>query len=235
MIKPYYPPTTDGRADWWQNIVSVGTGQLTTLGFTLAQTSAVNSDALASVYLYRTLPATYEEFGKRVTGYIHTFLYDPDGTPAPSVPPVPSWPPLATVSLAGIEERREKWVQLAKHAANYDPLVQGAVLRIEPTGTPFDPATYQAEIFGAASPGPATVTCKFRKAGGEISAMAFSGRRVGTVAWVDLGRFTATPASLHIPLQTPGIPEVWEFQGQALIKDAPIGIPSDHVQVLVRG
>lgn len=234
MISPYYPPTNDGRADWWQNIVNVGAAPLTALGFGAPQVTSITNDAIAGAYLYRTLPTSFDEFGKRVTGYIHTYLSDPDGTPAPLAPAIPTWPVLAVPVLAGIDPRREKWVQQAKHAGNYDPLVQGAVLRIEPTGTPFDPTTYQAEIFGAMSPGPATMLVKFRKARGQIDAVAIAGRRTGTTAWVPLGTFTATPATFLVALQTPGVPETWDLQAQALIKDAKIGVPSDIVTAIVR-
>ncbi len=236
MISPYYPETNDGRADWWQNIVNIGSGTLAGLGFTVGQTTAINVDALLGVYLYRTLPLTYADFEKRVTGYINTYLSDPDGTTAPVIPSVPTWPPFTGGSTqAGLEARREKWVALAKHAANYDPAVQGAVLRIEQTGTPFDPALYKAEIFGALSPGPAVVSCKFRKARGNVDAMNFKGRSSGSVAWLDLGSFMATPASIHIPLTTPGTPELWQLVGRALVRDAHIGLASDALEVLVRG
>lgn len=236
MLIPYYPDTNDGRADWWQNIVAVGTTTLSALGFSVSQTTAINIDAQLGVYLYRTLPKTFEDFGKRVTGYISTYLSDPDGTPAPVVPAIPSWPIFsAGTTTAGLEARREKWVQLAKHASNYDPALQGATLRIEATGTPFDPATYKAIIFDATSPSPSTAACKFRKARRNIDAMKFLGRKAGTPVWVDLGRFTATPATFHIPLQTPGNPEQWELMGRALIKDQEIGIASDLLEVLVRG
>ena len=234
MINPYYSSTNDGRADWWQNILG-NTGALTTLGFTAAQVTSVTNDATMAVYLYRTLPATFEEFGKRVTGYISTFLYDPEGSPAPTVPTVPGWPAVPSPALAGIEARREKWVGAAKKAQNYDAGVQGAVLRIEPTGTPFDPAAYVAEIFGATSPSPGTVLCKFRKARGNVDAMAFFGRRLGVAAWTPLGRFTATPATFPVPVQAASSAEVWELQGRALVKDAEIGTPSAILQVVVRG
>ena len=234
MINPYYPTTNDGRADWWQNIVG-NIGTLSGLGFTVPQTTSITADATLAVYLYRTLPSTFEEFGKRVTGFINTYLSDPDGSPAPTPPSVPGWPAVPASASSGIEARREKWVQAAKHTTAYDPGVQGAVLRIEPTGTPFDPATYQAEIFGATSPSPGTVQCKFRKARGNIDAMAFFGRRGGTVPLVSLGRFTSTPATFTIPLLTPGTSETWDLQGRALIKDVDIGSPSDLVQVIVRG
>ncbi len=236
MINPYYPETNDVRADWWQNIAATGGSTLSGLGFTTAQLTAVGIDAQFGIYLYRTLPATFEDFGKRVTGYISTCLSDPDGTPLPNIPMVPSWPGFSGGSeTAGLEVRREKWVQLAKHAPNYDPAVQGATLRIEQTGTPFDPAAYKAEIFGAATPGAATVTVKFRKARGNVQAMKFKGRKAGGSAWTELGIFLATPASLHIPLTTPGTPEQWELSGRAMVKNDEIGIPSDLLEVLVRG
>lgn len=236
MLIPYYPETNDGRADWWQNVVAVGTTTLSALGFSVSQTTAINIDAQLGVYLYRTLPKAYEDFGKRVTGFIHTYLSDPDGTLAPVVPAMPTWPIFsAGTTTAGLEARREKWVALAKHSSNYDPALQGATLRIEPTGTPFDQNTYKAIIFDATSPSPSTASCKFRKARGNVQAMKFLGRKVGTVAWVDLGRFMATPATMHIPLTTPGLPEQWELMGRALIKDQEIGIASDLLEVLIRG
>ena len=236
MLKPYYPEVQDGRANWWQNIVNNGGSTLSGLGFTAAQITAINIDALLGVYLYRTLRAAFAELEKRVTGYIHTYLGDPDGTPAPLIPAVPGWPPFTGgPALAGLESRREKWVQLAKHASNYDPAVQGAILRIEPTGAPFDRNTYKAEIFDATSPAPGKVLCKFRKARRSIDAMKFMGRKSGSATWTDFGRFTSIPATLAIPLQTPGSPEQWELMGQALIKDQPIGMPGDLLVILVRG
>ena len=114
--------------------------------------------------------------------------------------------------------------------------MQGATLRIEATGTPFDPATYQAVIFDLTSPASATVSAKFRKAGGHIDAMGFTGRKMaGAGAWLDLGRFMATPATLHIPIAVAGQPEEWEIRGQAYIRDTPVGLPSEIATVLVRG
>ncbi len=52
---------------------------------------------------------------------------------------------------------------------------------------------------------------------------------------VELGRFAVTPASLHIPIATPGQAEAWEIWGQALKGDTLIGTASDHKEVLVRG
>jgi hypothetical protein len=102
-------------------------------------------------------------------------------------------------------------------------------------GGAFTPDTYKAEISSVVSMAPGQVEVKFRKARGHISGMEFTGRKSGTSNWANLGRFTVATASLDIPIATPGQPENWEIQGQALRNDKPIGIQSDIKPVTVRG
>ena len=229
----YYPDNTNSRADWWQNKID-NIAVITAL--TPALAPAILADAQLAVYLYRTLPGLYDNFGKEVHGYIASYLGGADGTPAPTAPTLPAWPPLPAAGiLAGLEARRAAWVQVFKKTTGYDPAVQGAALLLEATGAPFDPATYKADIASLHSPAPGLVLAHFRKARGQVDAMQFQGRKAGTPAWTDLGRFIGTPASLHIPIATPGQPEDWEIQGQAVKRDALIGLPSDIHSVTVRG
>ena len=138
--------------------------------------------------------------------------------------------------LAGVEERPAKWVQAIKKLDGYDPAVQGVTLRIEPTGTPFDPATYKAEITEASSPSARVVIAGFRKARGRIPGVTFFGRKIGTATLVPLGDVrTVPPATPEIPIATAGVAEEWEFQARAFLKDELVGIASDFVTVLVRG
>ena len=114
--------------------------------------------------------------------------------------------------------------------------MQGATLRIEATGTPFDPATYQAVIFDLTSAASSTVSAGFRKAGRHIDAMRFTGRKMASGGpWLDLGRLMATPATLHIPIALAGQPEEWEIRGQCYIRDTPVGLPSEIATVPVQG
>jgi hypothetical protein len=53
----------------------------------------------------------------------------------------------------------------------------------------------------------------------------------GSASW--RGRFS--PATLEIPIATPGVAEDWQIQALAILKDQPVGTASDFVQVLVRG
>jgi hypothetical protein len=128
-----------------------------------------------------------------------------------------------------------RWVPTVKHSATYNPETNGQTLLLEAGSGPFQPDAYQAVIVSAQSLAPGQVEVKFRKARGAITGMAFSGHKSGSATVVDLGRFAVTPASLPIPITTPGQAEVWEIWGQALKGDTLIGQASDHKEVLVRG
>ncbi len=237
MINPYYPETNTGRADWWDNLLQNGTAVLNALNAPTALINKVNADATAGLFLYRTLPALYDSIGKKINGYIKTYLYDADGTPAPQFPTIPPQPSTGVPSaLAGVEARRELWVKAIKALDGYDAAVQGVALQFEPTGTPFDAATYKAEITGVSSPSARAVVAGFRKARGNIVGVKFFGRKIGTTTLMDLGGLrTVSPTTLEIPIATPGVAEEWEIQARAVVKDDLVGIASDFAPVLVRG
>ncbi len=235
MANRYYPQTNDGRAEWWANIISDNGTTLAACGIPAAQITSILADAAMAVYLYRTLPNIYAGFVMSITGYIHAYLDGAIDGAAPVFPAMPTLPTSPDAVLGGIEARREKWVQAVKSSTSYNPEVQGNTLRTEGTGSGFDPASYVAVVSGVTCTATATVSAKFRKAGGNVAAMEFHGRKAGTGTWINLGRFMATPASLHIPITTPGQPEEWEIQGQACAKDTPVGQPSGIQTVLVRG
>lgn len=233
MKTSYYPETISGRADWWQNKID-NAALLTQLVAALAPD--IQNDAKSALYLYRTLPLLYDKFTVDVHGYINSYLTGADGTPAPAAPTVPAWPTAPDPAvLTGVEARRMRWVQTIKNSAGYNPDTNGQTLLLETGSGPFQPDDYQAVIVSAVSLAPGQVSAKFRKARGAITGMAFSGHKSGSANVVDLGRFTVSPASLHIPIGTPGQAEVWEIWGQALKGDTLIGKPSDHKEVLVRG
>ena len=236
MPYSYYPPTNEGRALFWENILSPDAqAALTALDFSAATLASIQADAAMAIYIYRSAPQAYEAYATSMNGWGHAYLDSADGTPAPLLPVQPVMPAPPTAVKGGIEARRAAWVQTAKNAPGYDASVQGVTLRIEAAPDLFVAATYQASIFGLTSPASATVTVKFRKAAGRVDAMSFSGRKSGELGWTELGRYMATPASLHIPITTPGQPEQWEIVGRAYVKDSAIGIASSIETVLVRG
>ncbi len=230
----YYPPTIDGRADWWQNIID-NNGALATAGASTAQASTIAEDAAWAVYTYRTIREAYDEAFKSIIAYCDCLLDGENGGPTPSAPAIASWPGQPGSGVpCGIEKRREQWVQMVKNLPGYNPSI-GATLKLEAAVTPFDPSTYQAEIFGFGSPSTHTVAGKFRKAGGKIDGINLYARKAGTPSWTALGRFNATPFTAMVPVVAPTGPEDWEFQARAVKRDVEIGIASDIVPQTIRG
>lgn len=233
-INTYYPPTIDGRADWWQNIKD-NNAALFAAGASVTQASAIADDSAWAVYTYRTIREAYDEVFKSIIAYCDCLLDGENGAVSPTVPPISPWPGQPTSGvLCGIEKRRESWVQLVKNLTGYNPSI-GATLRLEAPVNPFDSVTYQAEIFNFNSPSTHTVGGKFRKANGKIDGINLYARKAGSPGWISLGRFNATPFTALVPVTSPTGPEDWEFQARAVKRDEEIGIPSMIVQQTIRG
>jgi hypothetical protein len=107
------------------------------------------------------------------------------------------------------------------------------MLRIEAPSNPFNPSTYIARIFDLSSPAPKQIRFKFAKAYGNVDGVNLYGRKTGDATWINLGRFTATPANATIPLAN-GNPEEWQFQARAVKRDQEIGHASPVMSVIVR-
>ena len=227
-------PTIDGRADWWQNIID-NSSALGTAGASTGQATAISEDAAWAVYTYRTIREAYDEAFKSIIAYCDCMLDGDNGAPIPAPPPIAPWPAQPNAGVfCGIEKRRELWAQVIKNLPGYNPSI-GATLKLEAAVTPFDPATYQAEIFKFDSPSSHTVGGKFRKAGGKIDGINLYARKAGTPGWTALGRFNATPFTAMVPVTAPTGPEDWEFQARAVKRDVEIGLPSMIVQQTIRG
>lgn len=127
-----------------------------------------------------------------------------------------------------------KWVQLVKAQSAYDPQTHGAALKIEITGTPFDPDTYQADLLDLSSPAAKQLRFKFRKAYGHIDGVNLYGRKAGATTSLLLGRFTASPGNVLVPLAGTE-PEEWEFFARAVKRDVEVGLPSEIVVQIIRG
>lgn len=236
MEPNYYPRTVAGRADWWGNILEKADEVLPPLGFAAGRVTAIKADAEWAKYCYGTLRNTFEGFTAAIIAYANTITSGigggpGTGLPAPLVVPALPTAPIAVIAR-DIEARREAWVQEVKKAPGYTAAA-GEQLRIIAPEDSFDPSTYIAELRGLMCSGPHTVSGKFRKARGNADGIALRGRKVGTVGWIDLGRYTATPFSALVPLAG-AEPEAWEFQAQAVRRDVLFGLPSPNTEVLVK-
>jgi hypothetical protein len=236
MIKPYYPEDKASQAAWWQNAGENAATQLALVGFSAPDIAAVKNDADWAVYLLRTLPDTFTLATTRVTGYAASYLEGPKDGPAPAIPAMPAWPAApASAIVTGIESRRADWVRRAKGHPKYDPATIGEVLRLEPTGEQFDPTTYRAVLLDLECTAANTVIFKFRKASGEIDGIHLYLRRKGETAFTFVKFFSRSPGTDLTPVKVPGTPEERDYQARAVLADAEVGLPSDILNVLVRG
>jgi hypothetical protein len=236
VLGSYYPETSEGRAEWWENIQEHGEALLKKLGFPPERIAAVMADAAWGVYTYGTLRNAADDFTARVASFANAVsagvaVEGDDQLPSPPLPPQPPQPPRAEIT-SDFEHRRVEWVAEAKESPAYTSDL-GQALGIE-LPTNFNSGSYKAEIYGLLCSSPKTVTGKFRKAHGSIEGIVLRGRRMGSALWVELGRFKATPFSAPVPVTGPDAEE-WEFQGRALKRDIEVGVPSDIAGAMIKG
>jgi len=237
MVVKYFPDDLDEQADWYTNFNTAFQPVATSLGFTLQETTDISNDCLAAAWMLDTVRETYEKLYNEVSGWVQTILKLPNGAPNPDLPTIPAWPtmPGGVSIVPGINARRILWVDKCKASPLYTPDVIGVALRTEPTGTPFDPNTWQAIIRSLECTGPDQVRIKMAKASGAIDANAIYSRIAGAGAMVKVGTYTQATVTLNTPNATPGQPEEREYEIRSVIKDAEIGLASDIHTVIVRG
>jgi len=119
MLQSYYPEEYSARADWWQNILTEGRAVFSNIGLDGALQGRILRDAAWALLTYRTVPETFDQLSKTLTGYCDSYLFGPDNGPAPAIPVIPAFPALPPVGCpTGIETRRGVWVQAIKSSTN---------------------------------------------------------------------------------------------------------------------
>ena len=237
MANPnYYLSTNEGRADWWEHLLTpASAAALTAAGVAAALQAQILDDAKLGVYAYRTARKPFDVFSTQMLSFLQQILTGPIGTAIPTLPVVPTLPALPALPaadlLCGVETRRIKWVQVVKHLTGYT-VTLGIALGLEAPASPFDSAAYKAVMTDLACPAAGVVAGKFRKAGGQIDAINLYGRLAGTTAFTLLKTCMTSPFTASVPLAGAAT-ETWEFQARAVMADVEIGIASDIVTVLI--
>jgi hypothetical protein len=237
LMGGYYPETSEGRAEWWENILERGEEIFAQLELPRDRVTAIMADAAWGVYTYGTLTSTAERYFAEVVTYANAVASgvhheDPSAATSPPRPPDVPAPPSAEISH-DFERRRVDWVQEVKTMPKYTAAL-GEALGLEPLIAAFNGGAYKADLHDVLCSGPKTITGKFRKAHGNIDGIVLRGRHHGSASWLELGRFKATPFSAYIPVDGVG-PEEWEFQARALKRDIEVGMPSEIVEAVVKG
>ena len=110
----------------------------------------------------------------------------------------------------------------------------GEALGIVPSGAPFDPNAYQAEIISAINTNSGgEVTIRFRKTYGKIDGVNVYSRLQGQADWKLLGFKKLSPYLDETPLAQPGVPEVREYRVRAVHNDVEIGLFRDVTPLTV--
>jgi hypothetical protein len=229
----YYPETSEGRAEWWENVARNGAAPFAAVGFTEEQIKSVMNDAAWAQYVYGAVRRYADLWEAEVAAYAARIAAGVDADGLAPEPPVPAqWPEPPRVSIeCNFERRRVEWVQEAKSAPSYTPEI-GEILGIVPLAD-FNSWTFRAVLDGLVCTGPKTVMGRFRKASGNIEGIVLRGRRHGSAGWTELGRFNATPFTAAVPLSGGTPQEEWEFQARAIKRDLEVGVPSDIVPATV--
>ena len=236
LTRNYYPETSEGRADWWQNVLENGAAALAALGFPEEKVAGILNDAAWAVYTYGKLHSACERYRGEVAEYISAVAAGTDGTTEQMTPELPKTPVLPEAPKTKIkcdfEQRRLKWIEEARSSAGYTHEI-GEALGLVPFPKVFDPWSFRTELHGLVCAGPKTVSGKFRKVYGNIDGIVLRGRPHGSAGWTELGRFTATPFSAAVPVGGEQAQEVWEFQARALKHDLEVGVPTELIEVPV--
>ena len=229
----FYPDGQGAQIDWNTNIIT-NSALLSTLGFTAAQITSITNDCTLTVYLLSTVGEMADSTYGSLHGFAKSMEKAPLGTAAVPWPTLPTWPATPpTLTAPGIGARRSAWVATAKKSPNYNPDTNGRTLRLEPVVTPFNPATYVAELKSVEATGHETVLAKILKGGGQVTAAQLQMKRGTDTAFKTVGMFTARSYVDHTPLAQPNVPESRQYQLLAMKDDVVIGQPSPILTVVV--
>ncbi len=235
-LSNYYPETTEGRAEWWENIHEQAESQLATLGLPAERIAGIMADAAWGIYAYGTLRAAADRYAEDIARFTNAvaagIALGPDHElPCPPRPPKFLNPPGEEIE-SDFEHRRLEWVAEVKAHPAYTQEI-GEALGLEPVLASLNSGSYRCELSELVCSEPKTVTGKFRKSYGQVEGIVLRGRRCGSASWTELGRFTATPFSAPVPITGPD-PETWEFQARSLKRGIEMGNPSEMIEAVVQ-
>ena len=237
MSDSFYPGDRGGQISWNTNIITELPGLAAELDIDAASLASILADCKMEVFLLTVVAALADSTRAELYGYVSTVEGRPTtapGTVALPLPTLPVWPADAPAAVPpGIAARRSAWVATGKKTPGYNAETNGRVLRLEPTDTPFNPATLVADLKKVEAIAHETVQVTVGKAGGKVTAGQLQVRRGNGGAFATVAMFTGRVYLDHTPLAVPGVPEVREYQLLAMQNDVVIGHPSPILTVTV--
>ena len=231
MSDTFYPNAQGDQVAWNANIITELPDLAATVNISAAELASILADCQMEIFLLTVVEQMADSFRATLYGYVH----DVEGTPTrphqhrargparhARVARRRAPPPCPLASPRGVR----RGCPTSRKPPTTRPKPSAAPCALEPTGTPFNPTTFVAQLRKVAAIGHEAVQVTVGKGGGQISANQLLMRRGVAGAFAAVGMFTGRSYVDHTPLATPGVPEVREYQLVAMKDDAVIGQPS---------
>lgn len=218
----WFPTTLQERAAWFNNLYNQFLVVAASLGFTVAEVTAVENDNNMMQFVASSALAidAYDEAARQ----FRLNVTEGDiGDPTPAFPANPGFVPPTAVPT-GIYERLDNLVKRIRVAPNYTPEI-GALLGIIPQ-SPSRPApeNMQPELTVTTLPG-SIVQVKFVR--GASNGIVIETNLDNSGTWTNLGIHPASPAVLTIPENAQNLPRAVQIRARYVEGNSPVGQFSD--------
>jgi hypothetical protein len=229
MAIDFLPGPDSDLLVWLNNFQLKFPAYALTLGFTLAEVTAVTDDYNTLAFVVSAAEAVRNESQAR-TNYKNALRDGPIGTVAPTLPSAPTLTPPATIVAPGIVPRLRATVQRIKAHPAYTESIGLALDLVSKAGKSPSGPTPEAKPSATAKAEPgSTVRINWVKAG--FDGVLVESQRAGETLWTLLGTDTQSPyVDTRAPVQA-GVPELRRYRLRYVKSDVPVGSYSDEMIV----
>jgi hypothetical protein len=230
--KWYLPSSDEDRVLFLNNFALKKAVHKTTLGFSNAEVTATENDALMFSFLVNTINELKRDM-QEIVKYKDLLRDGPRGTPLGAFPSFTSTSGAVVPTLvpADIFLRVSQDVKRIKGSPNYTTAIGEDMGIIGPVDS-FNADTYKPIIKAKAFNG--YVRIAFVKQDVAIDRVNIYTRFKGQSIWVFLSTATLSPYNDSRPLND-DVPETREYMVRGVVNDAEVGLNSDIVSVLFGG
>ena len=223
----WFPSSLGDRADWYANFnTQLGIGTMgTSLGLSAADMTTIGDDNSVMQFLSNSA-AYFEAYMDGVREYRKTITEGKIGDAPPVFPTFVS-PGTVTAVPTGIFERLDQFVKRIRASPAYTPET-GALLAIIPQkGDDLVESELKPALKASAMPGN-VVEIEFVR--GKTAGINIE-TNIDGAGWTFAAFKANSPATLNIPNGT-GNPHSVQLRARYVLKDEPVGLNSDTVNVV---
>jgi len=225
--RSWFPTTLEDRAAWFASFTTnFSNVAVVPLGFTIADTNAVNDDNDVMQFLLGANSAI-EAYKDAARQYRLIITEGDIGDPTPLFPAGIA-PAVGTPVATGIYQRLIELVERIRAAPAYTHEI-GALLGILPQSAPAPEEDVPPVLKVEALPGN-IVSVKFVR--GRSDGIAVERQLDNETEWASVGNYLKSPVELNIPSGTNNLPRAVRIRARFLDGNTPTGLNSDTVNVV---